>query len=100
MCCNRSNECMKFGFFWKLLTAAFFLQAAMLLVVYTPTEVTMGPIQKIFYVHLPCAIATFLACLVSFAASIAYAWQRDMKYDRLAVASARVAVVCCSIVLL
>src|SRR5215208_1044559 len=94
------TECRKFARFYCLLTAAFFAQAIVMLSVYTPTEATMGPIQKIFYVHLPCAIATFLACLVSFAASIAYAWQRDLKYDRIAVAAARVAVVFCSIVLL
>src|SRR5678815_2086091 len=55
--------------------------------------------RKIFYVHLPCAIATFLACVVSFVASIAYAARRDMKWDRLAAAAARVAVAFCSIVL-
>jgi heme exporter protein C len=93
------NECRKFGFLWTLLTVTLLAQAAALLVVYTPTEVTMGPIQKIFYVHLPCAIATFLACLVCFSASIAYTWQREAKYDRLAFAAARVAVVFCSIVL-
>jgi heme exporter protein C len=94
------TECRKFARFYCLLTAAFFAQAIVMLAVYTPTEATMGPIQKIFYIHLPCAIATFLACLVCFAASVAYAWHRDAKWDRLAASAARVAVVFCSIVLL
>jgi len=94
------NEFRTFARFYCLLTAAFFTQAIAMLAIYTPTEATMGPIQKIFYVHLPSAIATFLACLVCFVASVAYAWHRDAKWDRLASSSARVAVVFCSIVLL
>ena len=94
------NECRKFSCFYKLLTVGFFTQAILMLAFYTPTEASMGNIQKIFYVHLPSAIATFLACLVCFVASLAYAWQRDPKWDRLAVSSARVAVLFCSIVLI
>ena len=30
-----------------------------LLLAYTPDEATMGPVQKVFYVHLPMAINTF-----------------------------------------
>jgi heme exporter protein C len=66
---------------------------------YAPVEQTMGPIQKIFYLHLPVAISTFLACAVSFAASIAYLAQRDGKWDDLAAAAARVAVQLCAVVL-
>src|SRR5687767_7080189 len=94
------NECQKFSCFFKLLTAALLAQAVAMLALYTPTEATMGLIQKIFYVHLPCAIATFLACLVCFIASVGYACSRDARWDRLAAASARVAVVFCSVVLL
>src|SRR5687768_8913865 len=94
------NECQKFPGFLKLLTGALLVQAVAMLALYTPTEATMGPIQKIFYVHLPCAIATFLACLACFVASVGYACSRDPRWDRLAAASARVAVVFCSIVLL
>lgn len=94
------NECQKFVRFYWLLTAVFLAQAVLTLALYTPTEATMGPVQKIFYVHLPSAITTFLACLVCFVASVAYAWHRDARWDRLASASARVAVIFCSIVLL
>ena len=84
--------------YW-LATFALLAGAIVMIFAYVPTEATMGPIQKIFYVHLPCAISTFLACVVSFAASIAYVARRDMKWDRRAAAAARVAVVFCSIVL-
>ena len=90
----------KIAHFYWLATFALLALAVTLLFSYTPTEATMGPIQKLFYLHLPCAITTFLACLVCFIASIGYAWQRDPKWDRLAVASARVAVLFCSVVLL
>ncbi|MGE5609525.1 MAG: cytochrome c biogenesis protein [Bacillota bacterium] len=67
---------------------------------YTPDETTMGPIQKIFYLHLPMAINTFLACLMVFIASIGYLWQRNSWWDDLADAAARVAVLLCSGVLI
>lgn len=89
----------KLRLYW-LATLALLINATTLIFAYVPTEATMGPIQKIFYVHLPCAIATFLACLVCFIASVSYAVQREMKWDRLAAAAARVAVAFCSVVLL
>ncbi|WP_428938353.1 cytochrome c biogenesis protein [Fontivita pretiosa] len=79
-----------------LLTAA----AVAMLAFYTPDEATMGSIQKIFYLHLPAAICTFLACLVCFVASIGYLTQRRNWWDDLAAASGRVAVQLCSIVLI
>src|ERR1043166_3989344 len=85
---------------YSMLTLAAFGVAGAMLLAYTPTEATMGPIQKIFYLHLPVAIATFLACAVCFFASIGYAIKRDRAFDHLASASARVAVLTCSIVLL
>ena len=66
---------------------------------YTPDEVTMGPVQKIFYLHLPMAINTFFACLLVFVASIGYLWQRSLWWDDLAAAGAKVAVLLCSGVL-
>jgi len=79
-----------------LLTAA----AAAMLIGYTPQEASMGTIQKIFYLHLPVAICTFFACLVSFVASIGYLAQRKSWWDDLACASARVSVQLCSVVLI
>jgi heme exporter protein C len=95
-----SSDEKRLGFPFWLMTGAFFAQALALLFLYAPTEATMGPIQKLFYVHLPSAITTFLACLVCFVASIVYAWQRDRRWDRLAASSAKVAVAFCSVVLL
>ncbi len=60
----------------------------------------MGLVQKIFYLHLPVAINTFLACAVVFVASVGYLWHRRQVWDDLAVAAAKVAVLLCSVVLL
>jgi heme exporter protein C len=71
-----------------------------LLTHYTPTEKMMGPVQKIFYLHLPVAINTFLACLTAFIASVGYLWKRTAWWDDLAWAAVRVAVQFCGVVLL
>jgi heme exporter protein C len=85
--------------YWAVTVAAF-AGATALLLGYTPTEATMGPIQKVFYLHLPLAINTFLAALVVFVASIGYLVQRSSAWDDLAAAAAKVAVVFCSGVLI
>jgi heme exporter protein C len=59
----------------------------------------MGPVQKIFYVHLPVATITFAACFAVFAASAAYLWQRSSVWDDLAHAGAEVSVLFSSMVL-
>jgi heme exporter protein C len=87
------------GTYW-LVTSAAFVGAIAMLFTYTPVERTMGPIQKIFYVHLPVAISTFFACLVTFVASIGYLTQRRAWWDDLASAAATVAVGLCSVVLI
>jgi heme exporter protein C len=85
--------------FWIAL-AAIFAADLYLLATYTPTEEHMGPVQKIFYLHLPVAINTGLACMTAFVASVGYLWQRRAWWDDLACASVRVAVQLCGVVLL
>jgi len=97
--CNCTIKQKLTRLYW-LGTIALFASAVVLLVTWTPTEATMGPIQKIFYLHLPVAISTFLACLVAFIASIAYLTQRRPVWDDVASAGARVSVQLCSIVLI
>jgi heme exporter protein C len=84
--------------FWGVV-GAWFAGAVALVVWYAPEEETMGVVQKIFYLHLPVAICTFLACAVSFVASIGYLAKRGAWWDDLAAAAARVAVQLCSVVL-
>ncbi len=67
---------------------------------YAPINTTMGPVQKVFHLHLPAAMNTFFASTVVCLASIAYIWQRRPLWDDLAEAAARVTVIYCTAVLL
>src|SRR5260370_1690526 len=64
------------------------------------TESTMGDIQRIFYYHVPSAFAAFACFFVNLAASLAYLKTRSPRMDALALASAQVGVVFCTIVLI
>jgi heme exporter protein C len=68
--------------------------------VVAPTEATMGPVQRIFYYHVPSAWVAGLCFFVNFLASVAYLVSRSSKADALAAASAEVGVVFCTIVLI
>jgi len=64
-----------------------------------PMEVTMGPVQRIFYFHVSSGWIGFLAFSVSGVSSIAYLLSRNLKWDRRAVSAAEIGVVYCSVVL-
>ncbi len=65
-----------------------------------PTEATMGPVQRIFYYHVPCAWVMEMAIVLNFIASIIFLIKRNLVWDAFAVSAAEVGVVFCSIVLL
>jgi heme exporter protein C len=72
--------------------------ATMLLLLYgalvhAPQDRLQGPVQRIFYVHVPSAWIGMLAFLVVFVASIAVLITRSRRWDRLAASSAEVGVV-------
>ena len=85
--------------YWTV-TAVMFAVAIGMLFTYTPVERTMGPIQKIFYLHLPSAINASLACLVAFVGGVGYLAQQKMRWDDLSSAGAKVAALMCTIVLI
>lgn len=62
-----------------------------------PQDSMQGAIQKILYVHVPCAFAAYAGFLVTGASGALYLWRRDERYDRLALAGAEVGVVFCSL---
>ncbi len=68
--------------------------------IYAPIEQTMGVVQKIFYLHLPLAILSFVAFFLVFLASILYLLDRNIRWDIRAVCSAEVGVIFCSLVLI
>lgn len=84
---------------WAILTTAALSAAMVRMIWYTPPDVNMGELQKIFYLHLPVAICTFLACLVCFIGSIGYLASKRMFWDDLALAGGRVGAQLCTVVL-
>lgn len=58
--------------------------------VYAPVEATLGPVQKIFYMHLPLAWWALFSFFIVFSASAAWLWRRRPELDNLCAASAEV----------
>src|ERR1700757_4848115 len=83
-----------------LLTAALLSYALYQALVVAPTEQTMGNVQRIFYYHVPSAWTAFLLFLINFVASVVYLARRNAKADILALVSAEVGVVFCTVVLI
>jgi heme exporter protein C len=81
-------------------TIALFAAVLLMVVFYTPTERTMGAVQKIFYLHLPVALNTFAAAFIVFIASIGYLWHRTLWWDDLAAAAGKVTALFCAVVLI
>lgn len=84
----------------SVLTALLLAYGLYQALVVAPTESTMGPVQRIFYYHVPSAWAAFCLFFVNLIASVAYLISKNSKADALAVASAEVGVVFCTIVLI
>src|SRR5882724_4966260 len=84
---------------FALLTAVLLSFALYEALVAAPTEQTMGNVQRIFYYHVPSAWTAFLLFLINFVASVVYLIRRNVKADILALVSAEVGVVFCTVVL-
>ena len=58
-----------------------------------PTDAVLGPVQRVFYFHVPIAIMSFLAFFLVFIASLMYLFKRSTRWDSFAHASAEVGVI-------
>src|SRR5438477_8130761 len=91
---------MKKGFPILAIVTALLLSFALYeALIVAPTEATMGDVQRIFYYHVPSAWTAFLLFLINIVASIIYLIRRSIKADILALVSAEVGVVFCTVVL-
>lgn len=91
---------MKRGFtLLAIATAALLCFALYTALLVAPTERTMGDVQRIFYYHVPSAWTAFLLFAINFVASIVYLARKNPKADILALVSAEVGVVFCTVVL-
>ncbi len=64
-----------------------------------PREKTMGDLQRIFYFHVPAAIAGMTAFAVNFFSSLMYIFRRNRCWDSLALSAAEIGVMFLSMVL-
>ena len=85
---------------WSGAVLALMLIASGWLVIQSPLDAMQGVIQKILYVHVPCAFASYAGFFVTALGSGLYLWKREDRYDRLALAGAEVGVVFCTLTLL
>lgn len=67
---------------------------------YAPIERTMGPVQKIFYTHLPLAWWSFVSFFLVCVSGAAYLRTRNLRWDAVAGAAAEVGVVLCTLALM
>ena len=79
---------------WLLvLTAVLTIFDGYLIFVVAPTDQVLGHIQRIFYIHVPISILSFLGFLVCAVAGVGYLIRRGEMWDRVAHAAAEVGVV-------
>src|SRR5256885_11476977 len=91
---------MRRGFTLLALATAVLLSFALYeALIAAPTEQTMGDVQRIFYYHVPSAWTAFVLFLPNFVSSIVYLIRRNPKADILALVSAEVGVVFCTVVI-
>jgi heme exporter protein C len=69
-------------------------------VIGAPEDSMQGAIQKILYVHVPCAFAAYLGFFLTALGGALYLWREKEQYDRLAAAAAEVGVLFCTLVIL
>jgi len=62
-----------------------------------PVDSVQGVIQKILYVHVPCAFAAYAGFITTGVAGALYLWKNEERYDRLAIAGAEVGVLFCTL---
>lgn len=58
-----------------------------------PADRVQGDAQRIMYVHVPSAWSAYLAFFITFAGSLLFLRKRDLRFDRVAAASAELGVV-------
>lgn len=76
-----------------IVVATTFFVCAPVFIAWAPYESTMGLVQKIFYFHVPSWAAMFVATFVCGIASAVFLFRGRLISDRIAVASAELAVV-------
>jgi len=69
-------------------------------IAFTPLEALQGAAQKIYYIHVPSAMAAYFAVSITALMAVVYLWLHDERADRLGEASAEVGIVFLTLVLI
>lgn len=67
---------------------------------YAPAEVQQGEVQKIFYIHVPVAILSYVCFSLTAVGGALYLWTSKRTYDRIAYSSAELGLLFCSLLLI
>ena len=78
---------------FDILTALALLGALALILFWTPVEITMGPVQKVFYFHVSAAWAGMLAFVAAGAAGAGYLVTRKPHWDWMSLSAVEVGLV-------
>jgi len=73
--------------------------ASYMIFLYAPQELTMGEVQRIFYIHVSSAWTALLAYFLIFLGSVGYLWKRSAFADDFAHGAGEVGLVFCTCVL-
>ena len=65
-----------------------------------PTDANLGNVQRVFYLHVPIALMSFLAFFIVFVGSVMYLIKRNSRWDNMALAAGEVGVVFVSLALI
>jgi heme exporter protein C len=89
------------AFPWVMaLTGAAMLASLGLIFWHAPVDTTMGIVQKIFYSHVPAAMASYAGFTITSVASLLYLIKPHRNWDIAAVAGAQVGLLFCAYVLI
>jgi heme exporter protein C len=70
------------------------------LVITAPIDSEQGAVQKILYVHVPCAFGAYLGFAITALSGVLFLWKDQDRFDRVAAAGAEVGVLYCTLTLL
>jgi heme exporter protein C len=90
----------RWDFFLFIILAVGMPIAIYMALIGAPRERTMGDLQRIFYFHVPAAMAGMTAFAINCAASFMYISKKNRRWDNLGVAAAEVGVMFFSMVLI
>ncbi len=91
----------KFPISWHLVLTVVWMTLALYMdFLYAPEEETMGQVQRIFYIHVPCAWVALLGFIIIFVASLIYLSKHSQAADEIARTTGEVGFIFCSCVLI